>query len=420
MNIGVYVASSQSGRAYVADLALNGHFIYGYCRKSEHGKQFVEAIYRQGGLRLQRPENNKNHEEANTFVPLSKENIGFSIQRLIAASDAIILAEPSIYFKESVWELRKAGICNCRIPLILSPARTFQIPELWKILGENYPIIGFSTCAYSCKSPGHGSSYIKRRKRTWIASVEGNVDLKIQEQLKEVFPQCMWTDIPAVTSLGNIGSVFHPTAYLMNYEQIKMADEQKREYSFYMEGIANKPEVGHVMEQIDQIRLEIAKRIGVKTLQPGCRADELEWKQMMKRLRECEKGYENNLHKLRMIRSVCLNISDMVVGAQFWLDYTYGVERKIDEPLYKAIGRTPTYQKMSVAQSRYMEEDIPTGLALLYELGKRYELEVAVIEKILNTYCTVLNRNFENLPTLDQYTTEYITNYLSGKYKKKI
>lgn len=68
MNFGVYVSSSQSGRAYLADLALNGHSVYGYCRSSIHGRKFVETIYEQGGLILQRPKENKNQEKAETFI----------------------------------------------------------------------------------------------------------------------------------------------------------------------------------------------------------------------------------------------------------------------------------------------------------------------------------------------------------------
>lgn len=419
MNLGVYVSSSQSGRAYLADLSLNGHSVYGYCRNSKHGKNFVETIYRQGGLKLLRPKDNKNQEKAETFIAMDEQHVGTSLDRLILNSEVIILAEPSIYFEESARELKKAGICKKKIPLILSPARTFQIPKLWNILGEGYPIIGFSTCAYSCKSPSDGSSYIKRRKRSWIASVEGNVSMDVQEKLKKVFPQCMWTSIPAVTSLGNIGSVFHPATYLLNYEEIKLAAEQKREFSFYMEGIARRPEVGEVLEQIDSIRLEIAKQIGIKTLKPGCKEDELEWEYMLNNLHQSEKQNENSLAKLREIRSSHLSkIANMVVGSQFWLDYTYGVTRKINEPLYKTIERTPTYQKMSVAQGRYIEEDIPTGLTLLYEIGKRYAINVDIIEGLLYKYCTLMGLDFSDLSQLNEYSTEYITQYLTGNYNK--
>lgn len=290
---------------------------------------------------------------------------------------------------------------------------------MWNILGEGYPIIGFSTCAYSCKAPSDGISFIKRRKRSWIASIEGNVSIDIQEKLKNAFPQCMWTYIPAITSLGNIGSVFHPATYLLNYEEIILAEEQKKEFSFYMEGIAKRPDVGEILEEIDSIRLQIARYIGIKTLQPGCEEDELEWKDILNDLRQSENKGKDNLLQLRRIRSSHLSkIANMVVGSQFWLDYTYGVTRKMNEPLYKTIERTPTYQKMSVAQRRYIDEDIPTGLTLLYEIGKRYNINVTILEKLLYKYCNLMKLEFDDLLKINNYSTEYITQYLTGKRNK--
>ena len=63
-----------------------------------------------------------------------------------------------------------AGIWRKRIPIILSPSRSVASPYMWKILGERYPIICFSTCPYSCKAPKPEVSLIKRRKRTFVAS----------------------------------------------------------------------------------------------------------------------------------------------------------------------------------------------------------------------------------------------------------
>ena len=416
MNIGVHAASSQSGRAYLSDLKKQGHDVYGYCRESSHGKEFVETIYKQGGIYLNRPSENINKELSSTFIPLSSSEVGHSFEKLFDKSDVIILAEPSIFFTESVIAMKVAGICNKRIPLILSPSRTFTVPKIWEVLGEGYPVICFSTCAYSCKAPEPGVSFIKRRKRSWIASVEGDVEGEIIDELKRAFPQCVWTNVPAATSLGNIGSVFHPGAYLLNYEDIKLKEKNKEIFSFYMEGIAAKPEVGEVLEKIDNIRLNIAKNVGVKTFIPGCPEDELEWRELMKELRTHEAMAKDDIEALREIRSHYLSkIANCVVGAQFWLDYTYGVARIENEPLHLAIQRTPTYQKNSVPQVRYIDEDMPTGLLPLYEMAKRFEIDTSVCEELIEKYCSIKGISREDLPSWSEYSTEYIIKYLQGK-----
>lgn len=57
-------------------------------------------------------------------------------------------------------------------------------------------------------------------------------------------------------------------------------------------------------------------------------------------------------------------LNNCIVSAAHWLDLTYGVKRIEGESLSDTIGRTPTYQSNSVPQLRYVEEDIPTGLAI--------------------------------------------------------
>ena len=101
------------------------------------------------------------------------------------------------------------------------------------------------------------------------------------------------------------------------------------------------------------------------------------------------------------------------------LDYTYGVQRVMDEPLSSTIGRTPTYQKMSVPQSRYVEEDIPTGLVPLEALAKRFEIDHSAITYVLDLYDNRFNKDCRSEGrNLDGFSTEYLENYLIGIREK--
>lgn len=415
MRIGIFSASSQSGRAYLADLSNMGIDVYGYCRESLHGQEFVNTVYKQKGLVLKRPASNTNHEASSKLVPMSEKNLGHDLNKLLQ-TDVIILAEPSIYFRESAKILKEAGILKKEIPLILSPSRTFTVPEIWKILGDRYPVICFSTCIYSCKAPDPGTSFIKRRKRSWIASIEGNVDENIIKQLTRLFKQCVWSNLPAATSLGNIGMVFHPSTYLLNYEKIISSQTEKKEFSFYMDGIASNPIVGKYIESIDKTRLKLSEKLGIRTYIPGRKQDEDEWKKIMEDLYLLE-GQNKKVEELRSLRHKKLDlIKNCVVGAQFWLDYTYGVRRIENEPLYKTIARTPTYQKMSVPQNRYIEEDVPTGLLPLYVFSKKMNLDVENLEYIIALYEDIKGNSQQWIKIYDKYSVEYIKNYLLGNF----
>ncbi len=417
MNIGIYTVSSQSGRAFLVDMVKQGHQVYGYARESEHGKEFIQAITDGSGIYLSRPEPNANHEKSH-FIPLATNAVGHDLARLVNKSDVIIIAHPSQYLVQTIARLRDAGITERKIPLILAPSRTFAVPYLWDLLGQGYPFVCFSTCPYSCKAPDSSTVYIKRRKRNWLASLEGDFRQEQIEMLSRLFPQAIFNTIPATTSIGNIGAVFHPGAFLLNYEAIREAQRAGTEYSFYLTGIASNPKVAACLEEIDQIRLQIAKHLGIPVFGLKSEPNDDRWKLLMDVLRRKEKASGGGVEELRRIRHDCLlEISGAITSAQHWLDYTYGVERIACEPLKDTIARTPTYQKRSVPQTRYVDEDIPTGLVPLYAIATRFGIGATPIKELINLYDSIFPEAEKTAwRDLQQFSTEFIIDYLRGTY----
>lgn len=416
MNIGIHSVSSQSGGAYLVDFIKQGHYVYGYARTSQHGSDFVRTVNQQQGIYLIRPEHNCNEEESK-FISLSTCRIGHDIQALIETVDLLIIAHPSHYFIETIKQLKLAGIIRRPIPIILSPSRTFSVPYLWEILGPGYPIVCFSTCPYSCKKPNLGTVFIKRRKRNWVASLEGHFNHDQIDMLESLFPQAIFNHIPATTSIGNIGAVLHPAAYLLNYESIKQAEISGHLYSFYMDGIAAQADVAKVMEDIDQVRLRIAKHLGLQVF--GLKEDPKDeaWQTLINKLRREEVRHANDdVEDLRHIRHDHLSvINKAITSVQHWLDYTYGVRRIKGESLQKTIARTTTYQKNSIPQIRYIEEDIPTGIIPLLAIAERLDIDGAPLQKILRIYHQYYKPNREHdWRDLRQFSTQYIVDYLKG------
>ena len=237
MTIGIYGLGSQSGRAYFADYLSKGYDVVGFARGSTNGNAVLDAIHSIKGIYLERPENS-NHESSR-FIPFTENSFVTSdLFVFIQNVDIVIIALPSIYQEESVRQLNDAGLWKRRIPIVLSPSRTIASPYLWKILGDKYPIVCFSTCPYSCKTPKPDTSFIKRRKRTWVSTLEGDFTREQVRMVKDLFPQAAISRIPALTSLNNIGAIFHCATYVLNYDEIKRRQENGEPYSFYMEGIA--------------------------------------------------------------------------------------------------------------------------------------------------------------------------------------
>ncbi len=414
MNIGIFGASTQSGRAFLADFIAQGHEVYGYCRPSDHGREFAEAVGKAGGIYLERPPNT--NEEASRLLPLGASRVGHDVAQLVEHARVIVIAHPSHFHEETARTLRDAGVRALRTPLVLAPARTLAAPYLWQILEPGYPLVCFSTSPYSCKAPAPGRAYIKRRKRTWLASLEGRFRRADRPSLEALFPQAIFTRTPAATALGNIGAIFHPSPYLMNWDAIRQAEETGQPFSFYMQGIAQRPDVGRTLEAIDQTRLQLAEALGLEVYGLASRPREDEWAGLMARVRRAEQRAHHELDALRRARRHCLTaIHQDAVSAQHWLDHTYGVSRIVGESLSDAVGRTPTYQRLSVPQRRYIDEDVPTGLVPLEALADRLGIEHTAISDMLALYEHLTGSDPRPAGrNLDGWDTEYLVSYLKG------
>lgn len=414
MTIGIYGISSQSGRAFLADYLSKGYHVIGYTRPTEHGKEVLDAIHKLGGLYLERPENT--NKETSRFLELNASEVTADLEYMVNYVDIVIVAIPSTAHESAMQEMSDCGIWRRRIPVVLSPARSVASPYMWKILGERYPIVCFSTCPYSCKAPKPEVSLIKRRKRTYIASLEGDINKKHVDMLRELFPQAALTTVPALTSLNNIGGVFHCATYMLNIDEIERRKASGEVFSFYMDGIAARPEVGAVLEQIDQVRLQIAQTIGIRTFGLKDNPREDIWRKLTNGLRALEEESADDIDILRHIRKEFTEFLDnCVISSQHWLDITYGVTRIEGESLSKTIGRTPTYQKNSVPQLRYVTEDIPTGLVVFETLAKMLNVECSACTKIIDMYNQRFNTDARKLGrNLVSFSKEEIISYLKG------
>jgi opine dehydrogenase len=416
--MGIYGVSSQSGAAFLADLIEEGMRVYGYARSTEHGRATVEAIRVQGGIQMDRPDNELN--EKSHFIPLQGSEVGHDLERLVRTSDLILFAYPSLYHEENARGLapflRRAGR---RVPLVLSPSRTLASPYLWQVLGADHPIVAFQTSPYACKCYRPGSVWIKRRKRAWIASAEGEVEGDTLALLRFLFPNIVFSHTPAATSLGNIGAVFHPTAYLLNLPAIRAAEKSGRAYSFYIEGIAQNPLVGPVVEEVDQIRLRIAAALGCPVFGLHEQPREDEWAELMHQVQEIEAHPLADLRERRRRRAALLQpIHDAVVSGQHWLAYTYGVARVPGESLPAAIGRTPNYRLGSVPQTRYAHEDVATGLVPLEALAQRLGLACEPITRVIDLYAQEFGIDARATGrNLKEFDLDYLRSYLRGDLK---
>ncbi|MCG3220476.1 MAG: NAD/NADP octopine/nopaline dehydrogenase family protein, partial [Candidatus Heimdallarchaeota archaeon] len=144
--------------------------------------------------------------------------------------------------------------------IVLNPGRTFGSLEFMKTLIDGgleaeVNVAEANTLIYATRMIRPGLSEIKGIKKTVSLSVLPNHRTSyVVSLLNENYPQFYAVDNFLITSLGNIGAVFHPTITLLNRERIK----KKEAFDFYREGATR--EVVEYMEQVDNERRNIARK----------------------------------------------------------------------------------------------------------------------------------------------------------------
>jgi hypothetical protein len=249
-----------------------------------------------------------------------------------------------------------------------------------------------------------------------VATLEGDFAKEQVRMIKDLFPQAAVSRIPALTSLNNVGAIFHCATFVLNYDEITRRQKEGGAYSFYMEGIAQRYDVGKVLEEIDQVRLHIAHKLDFNTFGLNENPREDIWRKLTNGQRALEEEHEDEIEVLRSIRRLFMEyLNNSIISAQHWLDITYGVIRQEGECLSDTIGRTPTYQKNSVPQFRYVEEDIPTGLVPFEALAKMLDIDSDIITEIIDRGNKIVGKDLrESGRNLQQFSKEYIIEYLKG------
>ncbi|HML48181.1 MAG TPA: NAD/NADP octopine/nopaline dehydrogenase family protein, partial [Clostridia bacterium] len=139
----------------------------------------------------------------------------------------------------------------------------------------------------------------------------------------------------------DVGMVFHPLPILMNITRV----EAKESFLYYREGIS--PVVADVLERLDGERVAVAAALGVN-----------------------------------------------VPSAKEWLKRSYGAR---GDSLYACLQDTGAYGTVKAPtdiDTRYVQEDVPTGCVPVSCLGRRAGVKTPVIDSAIQWAGSVYGRNY--------------------------
>lgn len=199
------------------------------------------------------------------------------------------------------------------------------------------------TFIYASRKVGPNRARIHGIKRQVLAAaLPACRTHELLEAIWPAYPQFMPARWVWKTSLDNIGAIFHPAVALLNAARIESTGGAFRHY---VDGIT--PAVAALLEQLDGERLAVARALGV--------------------------GAQS---------------------AREWLSEAYGVDAPT---LYEAIQATPAYAGVgapSTLETRYIWEDVPTGLVPISSLAQALGVSTPMIDNMIQLASVMCQHDF--------------------------
>ncbi len=231
--------------------------------------------------------------------------------------------------------------------ILLNPGRTWGAIEVKSIIKKARPELEVyvgetETLLFTCREiEDSGVKIFKIKEDNPFCFYPEQDNRYVDYFITELFPNMSVVDDIKITSLTNIGAIIHPTAVVLNAGSIS----RQEKFLFYREGLT--PEVVNIIEKVDQERCKIAEKLDMRP-EPF-----LEW---------AKKTY----------------------GVEFT---TYYDAFQNIEP-YKEIGSPSTLF------SRYITEDVPTGLVPFASMGRYFDIPTPFTDSIILMASSLVGTDF--------------------------
>lgn len=351
------IGAGSGGRAFATYVVSKGHQVSLYNRSYYR----IADIIKKGGIEA------KGAIEGFFPIDLITHNIGQAVE-----GSAIILVVTPASAHKSIAKSIAPFLKNGHI-VLLNPGRTFGAVEFHRVLETKRPELSVfcaeaQTLLFTCRADEkNGVNILKIKNSVNYATFPDKYihDIHILEM---IFPQLNPIDDYLEVSLNNIGMLLHPAITLFNAGMM----DYGKEFNFYSEGATSK-----VCQVLEMIELEINTIFNKLSIQ------------------------QLRFHK--------------------WASKSYGIEAT---SIHEAIQKIEAYKPVKAPDrliTRYLTEDVPTGLVPLSSLGKFFNIETPTIDSII--YLTSLlcgiefKKNGRTIQELDLY--DYFIDYLKDMHEKE-
>ncbi len=317
-NIWAVIGGGNGGQSAAGHLGTMGYDV----RLYDVVQETVDAISEAGGIHV------KGAVEG--FGPVSCAST--EMAEVIEGADIIMVIAPAIYHRAIAGEMAKS-ITSSQI-VFIHPGATLGAVEFRQVFKQAGLDVGAMTIAeaqslmYACRvtTPGHATiNGIKERLA--VAAVPASKTEEATAQIADAFPRMHAASNVFETSLTNLNAIMHPAPSILNISLI----ESGRDWEYYRDGIT--PTIGKFLEAMDQERVALGKALGLE----------------LKDVKEMYKDF-------------------------------YGAEAETLSEIVRSVDAYRGIKGQKHFDTRYILEDIPTGLVPMVSLSAQLGLDAKMME----------------------------------------
>ena len=325
------IGAGNGGQSFAAHLALLGFSV----RLWDVEKDKVDALKRTHRIVL------SGAVQGEASISVITGDIGEAVRDC----DIIMVVIPTVY-QGSVARAVAPFLRDGQV-VVLHPGATGGALEVRTAIREAgsraaVTVAETDTLLYACRSPKAGEAIIYGMKeRVNVASLPAADAPRVADLLHAAFPQYIPVSSVLSTSLNNGNAMMHPAPTLLNAGRIEL----RSPFEYYSEGIT--PSLAKVVERIDGERLAVARALGVA-----------------------------------------------VPSISEWYTLCYGVHGR---DLHEKVQQVTAYHGIkgpTTLNTRYLFEDIPTGLVPLSLLGRAMGVTTPLMEAVVTLGSALLGRDF--------------------------
>ncbi|WP_134703735.1 NAD/NADP-dependent octopine/nopaline dehydrogenase family protein [Ammoniphilus sp. YIM 78166] len=325
------IGAGNGGQSMAAHMTFLGHEVSLY----DIQVPLTDAINEAGGIRVE--------GVLEGFAEVRATN---DLAETIQGADAIMVTTTATAHKPVAQSIAPYLVDGQVILIFPGYWGAMEFVSTFKDMGMDKDVVVAETesLIYTCRAVAPGHVNIRKIKEGLeFAALPSQESARVMQTLGGVYPQLIPAASVIRTTLNNVNPVFHVPILLMNAGRV----ESPGDFYFYPEGAS--PSVVHVIEQLDQERINLGKALDIEL--------------------------DSSLDLLRRFYQV--KADTLYEGFQ-------------NNPAYKT-GKAPT-----TLNYRYIYEDIPYGLIPMSALGKALQVETPCTDLLIDLAAMAVKKDLRS------------------------